>query len=72
MAVFPPIFKPINSSAPSVPFKESDPLPKTLPEVQYHISNMTRLKDNIYCWIDFHEQNSDQAVKVCTELLIYC
>lgn len=45
-------------------FEESDPLPKTLPEVHYHISNTTRLKENIYRWVDFHEQNGDEAIQV--------
>jgi hypothetical protein len=56
--------EPLHSPAPNVSFEDSDPLPKTLPEVHYHISNTTRLKDNIFRWVDFHEQNSDDAVKV--------
>jgi hypothetical protein len=54
----------LHSPAPNVSFEASDPLPKTLPEVHYHISNTTRLKDNIFRWVDFHEQNDDDAVKV--------
>jgi hypothetical protein len=54
----------VQRMAPNVSFEESDPLPKTLPEVQYHISNTTRLQDNIYCWVDCHEQNHDEAIKV--------
>ena len=38
----------LHSPAPNVSFEDSDPLPKTLPEVHYHISNATRLKDNIF------------------------
>ena len=54
----------LHSPAPNVSFEDSDPLPKTLPEVHYHISNTTRLRDNIFRWVDFHEQNDDDAVKV--------
>lgn len=54
------------AAVPSVPFEESDPLPKTPPELRYHISSTTRLKDNIFRWVDFHEQNGDEAVKVYT------
>ena len=57
-------FEDIQSPAPSVPFEESDPLPKTFPELRYHMSNTTRLKDNIFRWVDFHEQNGDEAIKV--------
>ena len=54
----------LQSPAPNVSFEDSDPLPKTLPEAHYHISNTTRLKDNIFRWLDFHEQNDDDSVKV--------
>jgi hypothetical protein len=54
----------LRSPAPNVSFEDSDPLPKTLPEVHHHISNTTRLKENIFRWVDFHEQAGDQAVKV--------
>jgi hypothetical protein len=63
-AAVPSKFEHIYSPAPSVPFEESDPLPKTSPELRYHISSTTRLKDNIFRWVDFHEQNGDKAVKV--------
>ena len=64
----------LHSPAPNVPFEDSDPLPKTLPEVHYHISNTTRLNDNVFRWVDFHEQNGDDAVKVSSllmDLLLY-
>jgi hypothetical protein len=54
----------IHCPAPNVTFEESDPLPKTLPEVHHHISSTTRLKENIHCWVDFHKQNNDEAIKV--------
>jgi len=54
----------LRSFAPNVSFEDSDPLPKTLPEVHHHISNTTRLKENIFRWVDFHEQAGDQAIKV--------
>jgi hypothetical protein len=50
--------------ASNVSFEDSDPLPKTLPEVHHHISNTTRLKENIFRWVDFHEQAGDLAIKV--------
>lgn len=56
--------------APNVSFEDSDPLPKTLPEVHHHISNTTRLKENIYRWVYFHKQNSDEAIKV--RALVLC
>ena len=62
--VVPPDFEHIRSPAPSVLFEESDSLPKTSPELRYHTSNTTHLKDNIFCWVDFHDQNGDEAVKV--------
>jgi hypothetical protein len=64
-----PDLETLQSPAPNVSFEDSDPLPKTLPEVHYHISNTTRLKDNIFRWVDFHQQNGDYAVKV--GLVIY-
>ena len=54
----------LQSPAPNVSFEDSDPLPKTLPEVHHYISNMTQLKGNIFRWVDFHEQAGDQAIKV--------
>lgn len=63
----------LHSPAPNVSFENSDPLPKMLPEVHHHISNTTRLKENIFRWVDFHEQNGDDAVKVSlvTDMLLY-
>jgi hypothetical protein len=54
----------LRSLAPNVSFEDSDPLPKTLPEVHHHISNTTRLKENIFRWVDYHEQAGDEAIKV--------
>lgn len=56
-------FEDIHSPAPNVLFEESYPLPKTLPEVHHHISNTTRMRENIFRWVDFHEQNVDGAIK---------
>ena len=52
------------SPFPSVPFEESDALPKTAPDDHHHISNSTWLKENIYRWVNAHQQNGDDAVKV--------
>jgi hypothetical protein len=60
----------VYSPAPNVSFEESDPLPKTPPEVHHHISNTTRLRENIYAWVDHHAQNNDEAVKVRLEHLL--
>ena len=54
----------IHSPSPAVPFEESDALPQTTPEVHHHISNSTRQKENIFKWVDYHERNGDQAVRV--------
>jgi hypothetical protein len=59
----------LRSSAPNVSLEDSDPLPKTLPEIHHHISNTTRLKENIFRWVDFHEQAGDEAVKVISVII---
>ena len=55
---------PIQSPSPAVPFKESDALPQTTPEVHHHISNSTHQKENIFKWVNYHERNGDQVVRV--------
>ncbi|KAF8148264.1 hypothetical protein B0H34DRAFT_668986, partial [Crassisporium funariophilum] len=54
----------IQSPSPSVPFEETDALPKTQPDVHHHISNSVRQRENIFKWVDYHEQQGDWAVKV--------
>lgn len=65
-----PNIESVGCPAPSVSFEESDPLPKTLPELHHHIPNTTRLKENIYRWVNFHEQNGDEAIKVISFISI--
>jgi len=62
----------IHRPEPNVSFEESDPLPKSLPETHHHISNTTRLKENLYRWVDFHEKNGDGAIKVRVYFLVHC
>lgn len=52
----------LQSLSPSVPFEESDALPKTAPGDHHHISNSIQLKENIYRWVDPHQKNGDDTV----------
>lgn len=56
---------PATSSEPPrafVPFTDSEPLPKTSPEVHSHISHSKRARINIFQWLEAHA--GDDALRV--------